>query len=114
MVWVFESIDKTFSNFKQITDEHKDLIAEQISVINKLMKYNELFTEFQRAYEEYLIAADGIDTSKTNDLVRYIKNYLAGYKSYLDGMETVLSRTFDKKIYDSFKKLQSKAYDCDF
>lgn len=114
MAWVFESIDKIFSNFQEITEEHKEFITEQISVVNKLMKYNELFTEFQRSYEEYLIAADGTDTSKANDLVRYIKNYLASYKSYLDGMETVLSRTFDRKIYELFKKLQSKAYDSNF
>jgi hypothetical protein len=64
---VFESIDKTFTNFQQITDEKKELITQQISVVNKLMKYNELFTEFQRAYEEYLDAADGTDTNKAKD-----------------------------------------------
>jgi len=70
LAWVFESIDKTFTNFQQITDENKELITEKISVVNKLMKYNELFTEFQRAYEEYLNVVDGPDTSKTKDLVR--------------------------------------------
>ena len=69
LAWVFESIDKTFTNFKQITDEKKELITEQISVVNKLMKYNELFTEFQRVYKEYLNTADGTDTNKTKDLV---------------------------------------------
>lgn len=114
MAWVFESINKKFTNFQQITNEKKELINGQISVVNKLMKYNELFTEFKKAYEEYLNAADGTDTSKTKDLVRYIKNFLTSYKGYIDGMETVLSRTFDKQVYESFKEFQRNAYDNNF
>lgn len=114
MAWVFESIDKTFTNFQHITVEKKEIIDDQISVVSKLTKYNELFTEFQRSYEEYLNVVNGTDTKNDNDIARYIKNYLGSYKSYIDGMETVLSRSFDNQIYKSFKDLQRKAYDNNF
>ena len=78
------------------------------------MKYNDLFTEFQNSYEEYFNVANGTEIKNDKDIGRYIKNYLASYKSYIDGMKTVLSRSFGEKIRDSFQDLQKDAYENNF
>lgn len=114
MAWVFELIDKKFINFQPIADEKKILIINQINIVNELMKYNELFIEFQRSYEEYLRLVDGSDINNDRDVVLGIKNYLASYKSYIDGMETLISRSFSNEIYEKFKKFQNKTFDENF
>lgn len=114
MAKVFESKDKTFTNFQKITDKENKVVVEQVSEVHKLIEYNKLFNEFESSYEEYLCIAGSKRLDKNNDIVRYIKNYLASYKSYIDGMNALLSRSFDKHIQIKFESLVRKAYDDNF